>query len=1046
MRNLAKFFIDNYKLTIVLSFGLAIFGIMGFKQLNAESYPQVNFAMATIETFYKGASAEDIETKITKKIEDEIRTVSGLKDVKSVSQSGRSSIFVRVDMDNVSDPDEVMADLQKAVDRTIGLPIDLEDQPKFTEIKSEEFPVIELAIVGKNPNRARDIVAELLKEEIEDNKSVLNVRMVGFKERRFQVRLDKEKLKDLHIGVDEVTREIQLRNKNIPAGSLKNEENQKLLRIEGQIASKEELENILIRSNFSGSGVYVKDVATVEDSEEEGRVHALYNGEEATLLIVTKKGGADTLKLVSDVDKTIESFRNRYKNEFRFEIYNNEGGRVKNKLDVLSSNAISGLVLVIVFLLLFLPGRIGIVASMSLPLAVMATIGFMAPFGMNLNAITILALVIALGMLVDNSVVISENFNRLRSEGQSPMDAALNSVGQLWLPITATGFTTIAAFLPMLVTKGIMGQFIKYIPIVVTISILLSLLESFFFLPMRLVLFGGKSHKEGEEKKDWFDKFIRKFENLMTVLVKHRYLTSVGFLGMIIFSFIMMGVFNKFMLFPPDETEIYVSRVEMPKGTRVEQTEKAVQSVIKEIRENHTYKDHIEHIVGRAGVSQVQLTDPKAKEGNNVGMIIFYVDDYAKYNIPSHDFLKEFRKIKPKRLKDITYEALVNGPPVGEPVNATFRSNNMESLNTVINSIKDKLESVDGIFNARVDDVFGDDELYINVNYQKADRLGLNVNSIGNTIRTAVSGMVVETVNLNNKEVDILVRFKENYRQNIEDLKKIEIMDNRGNLIELGSIADFKIESGSPQIKRFDFKRSKTLTAQIEEEKMTSILANNILKQEFAKMSEQYPDVSLVFGGEEESTKESMQSLWSALVLSLIGIFALLVFLFGSYLRPAIIMSTIPLGLIGFSVAFALHGRAISFLALIGVIGLGGIIVNSGIVLISFIDEMRAEGKLSLEEILVKSSGLRLKAVLVTSLTTISGLLPTAYGVGGTDALLVPMTLAMAWGLTSGTILTLVWVPCAYAILEDLSRLTDRILTRKGRKELKQIKDSEVLS
>lgn len=1047
MRNIARFFIDNYKLTIVLSVGLTVFGVMGLKSLNSESYPAVDFAMATVETFYKGASAEDIETKITKKLEDEIRTVSGIKDVKSISQSGRSSIFVRADIDNV-DVTEVMGDLQKAVDRTTGLPMDLEEQPKFTEIKSEEFPVVELAIVGNNLNRKRDIVADLLKEEIEDNKKVLNVRLVGFNNRRFQVRLEKEKLQELHIGVDEITRRIGLRNKNVPAGNLRDPEKQQLLRIEGQVETKEELENILVRSNFSGSSVYLKDVATVEDTEEEGRVHALYNGEEATLLIVTKKSGADTLKLVDEIDRKLAIFKERYKDDYKFEVYNNEGGKVKNKLDILTSNAVSGLVLVVIFLLIFLPGRIGIVASISLPLAVMATIGFMPPFGMNLNAITILALVIALGMMVDNSVVISENFNRLRGLGQKPMEAALNSVGQLWLPITATGFTTIAAFLPMLVTKGIMGQFIKWIPVVVTIAILLSLLESFIFLPMRLVLIGGKAHKEGEKKSDWFEAIIKRFESFMTVLVNRRYLTSIVFLGLIVFSFVMMGVFNKFILFPADETEIYVSRIEMPVGTRVEKTEEAVNSVIKQLKSEHKFGKYIRHYVGRAGVSKVQLTDPKAKEGNNVGMIVIYVDDYAKYNIHSSKFLDASRELKFDQVNDITFEALVNGPPVGEPVNATFRSNDINSLNKVIDQIKEKLAATDGIINTRVDDVYGDDEIFVRVDYEKADRLGLNVNSIGNTIRTAISGQVVETVNLNNKEVDIFVRFKENYRKNIEDLKKVEILDARGNLINLGSLATFEIKPGTPQIKRFDFKRSKTLTAQVVEEKMTSVKANNILKQEFAEVSKNYPEVSLVFGGEEESTKESMESLFSALILSLIGIFALLVFLFGSYLRPLIIMTTIPLGLIGFSVAFALHGRAISFLALIGIIGLGGIIVNSGIVLISFIDEMRAEGKLSLNEILVKASGLRLKAVLVTSLTTISGLLPTAYGIGGTDALLVPMTLAMAWGLTSGTILTLVWVPCAYAILEDFTTFTSKIkIFSKNKVSVATDKtESEVLS
>ena len=283
---------------------------------------------------------------------------------------------------------------------------------------------------------------------------------------------------------------------------------------------------------------------------------------------------------------------------------------------------------------------------------------------------------------------------------------------------------------------------------------------------------------------------------------------------------------------------------------------------------------------------------------------------------------------------------------------------------------------------------------------------------------------------MDNKDVDLILRFKEGYRKNTDDLSQILISDPKGNLVELGSFASFRVLPGTPQVKRYDFKRSKTLTGDVDTTLTTSMLANGVLKRVYDEKKTSISGVSLAFGGAQESTEESMTSLFGALKLSLIGIFALLVFLFKSYLRPLIIMTTIPLGLLGFSVAFFLHDRPVSFLALIGIIGLGGIIVNSGIVLISFIDEMRAEGKMELDEILAKASGMRLRAVFVTSLTTISGLIPTAYGIGGNDALLIPMTLAMAWGLTSGTILTLVWVPPAYAILEDVSLASKKLVGR----------------
>ncbi|MCO4795444.1 MAG: efflux RND transporter permease subunit, partial [Bacteriovoracaceae bacterium] len=442
MKSIAKFFIDNDKLTVVLSIGLIVLGLMGLGRMNSESFPAVSMATATIITSYDGATASDIETKITKPLEDEIRGVSGLKDVKSTSQSGLSTIVVRVDMDDPKvNVQESMSDIQKAIDRVTDLPKDLREAPTFTEIKSEEMPVLEMAIVGSNKNRKRDIISDQLKEEMEDDKNLKGVRLSGFAKRAFHVRLNLKAMRNAHISIDEVLAQVGNRNTNTPGGAIKSTDEQKLVRIEGKVKDYKELENLVIRSNFSGKTIFLKDIATVEDSLEEIKTRARHNGIESTLLIATKKGGADTLALVKSINEKIESAKKRYP-EYQFYVYHNEGDKVQNRLNVLTSNAFSGLILVILFLFFFLPGKIGLAASLSLPLAIMGTTGLMPSFGMNLDTITILALVIALGMLVDNSVVISENFTRLRQAGMDPKEAATESVSSLWLPITATAFTT----------------------------------------------------------------------------------------------------------------------------------------------------------------------------------------------------------------------------------------------------------------------------------------------------------------------------------------------------------------------------------------------------------------------------------------------------------------------------------------------------------------------------------------------------------------------------------------------------------------------------
>lgn len=1015
---LAQFFFKNDKFTAVLTFFLIIFGVSGTISLNSESFPSVDIGAAVVTTRYDGATAEDIETKITKPIEDEIQKVSGLKVVKSTSQAGLSTIMTEADIDKYP-VDKVIADLQRAVDRTSDLPSDLVSRPVFSEIKSDEFPVIELAVIGSNDKRLRDSVADELAEAIKDNKKVSSVFLQGFRERQFSIFLDSKRLRTQHVSIAEVQAALSGRNLSIPGGELKEESTQKLVRIEGKATTVAELENLIVRSNFNGQQVRLKDIARIEDGSEEPRTLANYNGQAATFIVITKKGGADIIELAQELEVTLKEFREKYQGQLDFQIFSNEGVRVGDRLDVLISNGWQGIVLVILFLLLFLPGKIGFVTALSLPMSLAATMGIVATMGYTLNTITIIALVIAIGMLVDNAVVVSENFARLKEEGFGTEEALSKTIRELWAPITATVLTTVAAFLPMLVTSGVMGQFIKGIPIVVSIALMVCLFESFFFLPARLKWMGHKPMKVGEKKLDFFDRVIvPSFEKQVRWMVVNKWKAFGIFSCVFIGTIFLLAFGNRLNLFPSDQTEIYLVRLEAPKGTRIERTESHLSELVSKMKTS--LSNEALHVVGLAGESYVDNSDPKGASGSNLGLIRIYVNRQTQDQVPTESMLEKIRSVKSEGFPRIAVEALVNGPPVGDPVTVTFRSNDGAQLDAVAKHIRDFISAQKGIFDAKIDDVIGDDEVTVEINYNRAAQVGLSLQDIGLSVRAAVAGVSLGDVNLNNKEVDYFVRYEDSDKRNLENLAEVKIPDRQGNLIPLGTVAEFRVKAGSPQIKRYDFKRAKTVTANLDDRVISSPKANELIKQEFDKISSNFKDVQMVFGGEAEKTNESMASLFAALILSVIGIFALLVLIFGSYFSPLIIMTTIPLGLTGVAIAFFLHQKDISFMSLIGVIGLGGIIVNSGIILISFIEQMRTESQLSLNDILVKASAMRLRAVLVTSLTTISGLIPTAYGIGGVDYFIIPMALALAWGLSTGTLFTLYWVPPAYALVESV--------------------------
>lgn len=1029
MGSLTRYFVVNPKVTFILTMFIVTLGFLGLKQMNSETFPNVNFAIALIDTYYPGATAEDIEVKITRPIEEEIRKISGLKDVRSISQFGRSRINIRVDMDNSSVVvKDVMSDIQRAIDRVQDLPKDLLQKPKFTEMKSEEFAAIEIAVVGNNDARSRDIVAERLKEDLEDNSLIKNVQLDGFLKREFQIFVSLEKSKKFHVSVDEIINQIKTYNIDIPAGEIDVDGMQSIIRLNSKIKNKTDLENIPLRSILGGEMIFIKDVAEVMDLSEKAKILTRYAGLTSTNLTVLKKGGADTVELVRQVMPVLEDYRKNNPN-YKFIIFNNEAKRVEDKISILASNAYYGFAIVMVVLFFFLPGRVGLVTSLSLPITLLATLGSMPSFSLTLNSITILALIISMGMLVDNAIVISDDWLSNTGKGMNSVEAAVKTVSDLWIPITATALTTIAAFLPMLVTKGIMGEFIYAIPIVVTVSLVLCLLESFFLLPMRLYIIdkyfkGFKKNNDNKtaQAKAWFFKLSEKFTTFMTWSVKHRYLTAIGILSLFIFSILVTVFFNKFYLFPADQTEIYLGRIKLDPSTSLEQTYNAIEELELKIHQVIP-KEWINHSVSIAGSSLADPIDVRGELGDNVGIVKIFATDYAKVNIPYTQFLEKLRTIKVENAKELMFEELIEGPPVGAAVTAVFRSNDAKSLNLVVQEVLKELGSVKGISNLMVDDVYGPQEVKVRIDQQKIARLGLTPEQVGETIKAAIGGIVISNVSLNNKTVDLKVSFDANSKLDLGKLDQILIRDKLNNLLTLNQVAILDKMPSSVQIKRFDFKIARTILADVDNKNVTSTEANQKIVELFAKLKTQYPEVSLVFGGEQENTNESMTSLVSALILSIIAIYAIMVAIFGSYLSPALIMTSIPLGLFGVSISFWAHGRPIGFLALNGVIALGGIIVNNGIILIDYINRMRKENSLSLSEILVKAPVDRLRPVLATSLTTMGGLFPTAYGIGGSDNMLIPMTLALAWGLFTGTFLTLIWIPSGYAIIEDAMNL-----------------------
>lgn len=1037
MQAIFKFFVENWRFSVILTVMLAISGIFGLFSLQREAFPPVNFARVQVTTIYPGASPEEVEERVTNIIEDELRGIEGVKDVRSTSQSERSEIDIRVDIDR-DDADEIVNDIQRAVQRASGqLPTDVLDAPRVLEINAREIPVVEAALIGPNTGRARDLLADALKRRLEDVKGVSAARLAGYTEKELQILLDPVKMERNYVGISEVMQAVAANMKNIPAGYLRDRDNLQLVRVIGQAQNAAQLGDIVVRTNLDGQVIRIRDLGRAMDGAEEPTVLGRFNGQAATFIVATKKADIDALTVVEGIQKEIKSFTAGLPPGYELKVYNDEGVRVQNRLDIVSNNALSGMAIVLIILFLFLPGVIGLLSSFSLPICTFGTVALMVYWGATFNIITMLALIICLGNLVDNSVVVSEQYSRLREEGVPAQEAAVRSAQQFWVPFTASTVTIIAAFLPMLVTKGVLGQFIQWIPVVVTAALIVSLIESLTLLPARLQFASPRMKKDqdGKSSGSWFDRIEKSFSRFVDKALRFKVLTFILLSLLLVSGFVVTAKFNRFELFPAEGVEYYVARFEAPVGTNIQRND-AIAGELSRSIESALGSDILRGIVVRTGIQQVGAGDAQAKNGENVGFALIAIKPEFAPDLSIVDTLAKLRAIpKPPGLSVLTIENLRPGPPVGKPLTVTLRSSDYQQLRDFTTAVMAEARSIDGVFDVTSDEKTSGKEYVLKPKPIEVSYTNLNVDSIGTALRTALQGFTAAKITEKSSEIDVLIRYDAENRQAIDDLKSAKVLNPRGKLVPLAAVSEITEVDGPLIRKHYEFKRAITITAEVDVTRITSAQLNQKIRAFYRDNESKFPAVSPIFGGEEESTNESLASLGFALVLALIGIFATLVFTFRSFTKPLLILSSIPLGLIGVFYAFAIDQRPLSFIAFIGVVGLTGVVINSAIILVDYIEELRRDlgERESLRAILVLASGRRLRAVLATGLTTVVGLIPAAFGLGGYDPILVPITLALSWGMIIGTVLALIWIPVGYLVLEDIRTFILRILRLTAR-------------
>lgn len=1034
--NLIRFSLKNPLLMNLISVMILGIGLYKAIQMNKEAFPSIDFDIVSISAVYPGASPKEVELYVTNPIEKELSTVDGLEEVTSTSVEGMSIIIVKLDPDR-SEDDKIKAanDIQRAVDRVRDLPDDLPEAPLVRSSTSGDMPVLELSLTGDVPYAELQKVAEKLKDHLELIPDVKEAHLNGFREKEFWIELSPEKLQQYSVGLTQVVASLATRNVNLPGGVLKSSNGDLLVRTIGEVKTAPEMEKIVVRANDAGISIKISDLGKVRETfEEEIRVFRT-DGSSSINMMITKKSRGDIISLVDKVKEATPAYLELIgASNLKVQYMNDLSVFVRNRLGVLLNNSYVGMGLVIISLLLFLSKGIALVTAAGMPIAMLGTLAFMGYTDTTINLISMFGLVIVLGMLVDDAIIVAENIWQHFERGSNAFDACLNGTTEVFWPVTATILTTCAAFSPLMMVSGIFGKFIKILPEVVIIALLFSLLEAMLILPshgydvLRIIERIHKKKKEkGKEVKHGggiVDAVIELYGRFLGFSLKTRYLTLGAFLAIFAGSLMFAKTKMKTILFPSDGIEVFFVRAELPRNSSLNYTADVFKVLEAEVaklpaKELSTFVTHI-------GIQRDEPNDPFTKRGSHLGQIQVFLTPERDRDRVAEEIIEQLRdavtKIAPDyKLSGLYFNKQRMGPPVGKPVAIRVSGDNLDELDKISTIVMGELGKVNGVTDISRNFNPGKDELQIVIDEEAASKALLSVKDIALHIRTAIDGTIATYVRDEGDRIAVRVRYPESARQEMSSITESRVANRMGYLVPVSSVAHVERKPGLDAIIHRDFKREVTVSANIDEQVTTSTVVNKLMIDKIKKIDKEYPTVSVKAGGEFEDTEKSMQSLAEAFLVAMFLIFLILATLFRSLTQPIVVMAAIPFGIIGVIVAFYAHNMPLSFIGLVGVIGLSGVVVNDSIVLVSFINNARNEG-MSAFDAAIHAGKRRFRAVWLTSITTILGVLPLAYGIGGEDKFLRPAAMALGYGLIFSTVLILVMVPSIYLVRIDIGR------------------------
>ena len=1006
---------------------VVISGSIAYVTLPRESAPDVPIPIIMVSTVYEGVAPEDVESSVTMKIEQKLQGLKGVKEVRSSSLEGFSLIVIEF-LPNVK-VDAAMQYVRDKVDQAKGeLPQTVERKdPTITEINVSEFPIMMISLSGDISPVRMKAFADELEDAIEAVPGVLDVTVLGAPQREIRLEIDQDRLAAYGLLLPEILTLIGVENVNISAGGLETPGTKFNVRVPAQFAQPDEV-NRLPLTVRGGRTIYLTDVAKVSDTFRDRATFSRLDGRDSITLSVQKRVGANILTIAERVKAILVEARKRAPEGVQFNLTLDASSDIKMMVADLENNLAAAFTLVLVILLIFLGWRASLIVAVAVPLSMLMSFWVLQAMGYTLNMIVLFSLVLAVGMLVDNAVVIVENVYRHMQLGYGRFEAAMKGTAEVAWPVVGSTLTTVAAFLPLIFWPGVMGNFMSYLPITVIIVLLCSMAVAMLVSPVMCTIITGKVRER--DANNWF---MRGYRAFLSVAINHRlttFLLSLLLLAGLGILYVKVGTGVEF--FPDIEPKRAIVNIRAPQGTNVYESDRLARRVEERVREvGKRYPGGIEHVVSNVGSeggnALAAAFGGGGSSGPHVGNLTIMFPEYETRPFPSSQIIADLRhNLTDIPGAEVKLEKERKGPPTGSAVAVRVIGRDFAELARLSEAARRMIADVPNLVNLRSDLEATRPELVFHVDRRRAMLLGVNTAIVGNFLKTAIFGNKVGTYRQFNDEYDITVRLPESQRVNIEDIFRLRVPNLGGQAVPLSSLGRFDYRGGFGTINRINQQRVVTLSGDAE-----GRLDQDVLRDAQARLAKlELPSgYELKYAGQKEEQDKAQAFLLRAFIVALLLVTLVMVVEFNTLSAPLVIMTTVILSMIGVFIGLIVCQAPFGIIMTgIGVISLAGVVVNNGIVLMDYTRRLQRSG-MDVIAASVEAGATRLRPVMLTAACTVIGLIPTALGMSFDFHTLEwvwksesslwwrSMAVAVIFGMSFATLLTLVFVPSLYVMV-----------------------------